>query len=121
MGVPVRERAILWALVALALVLRVALAQADRVIKWDESDYLMLGRNLFAGQGFTTAGYPEVHYTPLVPVVLGAFQQLTTDPEVASELGYILFGALLILPYHALARRIYGGRVALLASALLAI
>lgn len=115
------ERAIVWAVVALALVVRVGLAQADRVIKWDESDYLMLGRNLWSGQGFTTAGYPEVHYTPLVPLVLGAFQQLAADPEVASELAYVLCGALLILPYHALARRLYGRRVALWAAALLAI
>ncbi len=116
-----RERALLAALVVFTVVLRIGLAQADRVIKWDESDYLMLGRNLWAGQGFTTAGYPEVHYTPLVPLVLGAFQQVADDPEVASELAYILFGALLILPYHALARRLYGERVALLASALLAV
>ena len=114
-----RQRLILVALIALAVATRMGFAQLERVIKWDESDYLMLGRNLLSGRGFTTAGYPEVHYPPLLPVVLGIAQKITSEPEAASELAYIIFGALLILPVHTLARRMYGHGVAQLASILL--
>lgn len=106
-------------LLILAICWRMILSWHPRVIKWDESDYMMLGRNLFSGQGFTTAGYAEVHYPPLWPALLGMAQLVVNDLEVASEIGYIVFGALLILPLHALAWRMYGRRIALMAVALL--
>lgn len=112
---------LLIALVALMCLTRVGFAQLDRVIKWDESDYAMLGRNLFAGQGFTTAGYPEVHYPPLLPIVLGAAQQITASPEIASNLVYMLCSTLLVLPFYGLIRRFYGQRVGAMACVLLAI
>jgi 4-amino-4-deoxy-L-arabinose transferase-like glycosyltransferase len=116
-----REIIMVLLFVALALLLRFGLSQLDRVIKWDESDYVMLGRNLWAGRAFTTAGYPELHYPPLFPVLLGLTYALTRQPEWASNIWYILCGALLLLPYYALARASYGRRVALMSLALLSV
>jgi hypothetical protein len=116
-----RKQIALLLLLAFVLVTRIGFAQLDRVIKWDESDYLMLGKNLFAGKGFTTAGYPEVHYPPVLPVLLGVVQQFTDNPEVASEILYIIFETLLLLPLYGLARQFYGHRIALLGGMLLAV
>ena len=114
-----QEWMILLLFVIVAILLRAGLAQLDRVVKWDESDYLMLGRNLWAGRGFTTAGYPELHYPPLLPALLGLTYALTRNPELASNIWYILCGALLLLPYYGLARRSYGRRVGYMAVVLL--
>ena len=92
-----------------------------RVIKWDEAYYLMLGRNLLTGQGFTTGLYPELHFTPFYGIISGAFYLLIGDFEWASNLAYALFGALLLIPVFTIARRIYGEQTAWLACILLAI
>jgi len=113
------ERMLLLLFLVLAIVTRVGLAELERVVKWDESDYLMLGRNLWAGRGFTTAGYPEVHYPPLLPFLLGLTYSLTRQAELASNIWYILCSALLVLPYYGLARCVYGRRVGYMAVALL--
>ena len=89
-----RERLWLALIVLGALLLRAGLASTPRVIRWDEPDYLRLGYNLWTGLGYTINGAPELHYTPLFPVLSGAI--------------------------YALAKRIYGPRVALLSALLLA-
>ncbi|NOZ04874.1 MAG: glycosyltransferase family 39 protein [Chloroflexi bacterium] len=106
------------ALFALRLLLTVVL---PRVVKWDEPDYLLLGQHLWAGQGFTSGWVPEVHYTPLYPLVTGFFNLIVHDLERASDVAYALFGALLLLPVWFLSRRVYGRRTAWTALALLAI
>lgn len=116
-----REAAILATLVLLATAVRVASAVfLPRVIKWDEPDYLRLGYNLLHGQGFTTGLHPEAHYTPLYPLVSGLSYLLVRDWEWASNLPFVIFGAALLVPVYALARRFYGARTALLAALLLA-
>lgn len=116
-----REAGILGVLVLLAAAVRVVSAMAlPRVIKWDEPDYLRLGYNLLHGQGFTTGLYPEAHYTPFYPLVSGLSYLLVRDWEWASNLPFAVFGAALLVPVYALARRFYGPRTALLAALLLA-
>ncbi len=109
-------------LAAAAALLRLGLSLAlPRVVKPDESYYLMLGYNLLAGNGFTNSGYPELHFTPLYPIVAGLFHTLTGNFETASNLAYALFGGLLVLPVFVIARRIYGLQAAGLAAVLTAI
>jgi len=109
-------------LVGLALLVRIAIVCiSDRVIKWDEPDYLRLGINLWSGKGFTTMGSPETHYTPFFPVVVGLAYFLVRDLEFASELVHIICGALLVIPIYTLAKRIYGYRVAFFAALMLAV
>ncbi|HBY94779.1 MAG TPA: hypothetical protein DEP84_12615 [Chloroflexi bacterium] len=116
-----REAGILGTLVLLATAVRVASAVfLPRVIKWDEPDYLRLGYNLLHGQGFTSGLYPEAHYTPLYPLVSGLSYLLVRDWEWASNLPFVIFGAALLVPVYALARRLYGPRTAVFAALLLA-
>jgi len=116
-----RDRMWLWACVLLALALRVAFALLPRAIRWDEPDYLWLGKQLLTGGGYTIVGVPELHYTPLLPILSGAVYLLTGDPELGTSTWYVLFGSLVILPVYGLARRIYGRPVARLAAILLAV
>jgi 4-amino-4-deoxy-L-arabinose transferase-like glycosyltransferase len=110
--------AVIW---AGALVFRAALASLPRVIRWDEPDYLWLGRNLLSGRGYTIVGVPETHYTPLFPLLAGGVYLLTGNPELGSAFWYVFLGALLVVPVYFLARRLYGRRVAVLSAALVAV
>ena len=107
--------------VVAAIAFRAGLASFPRVIRWDEPDYLWLGRNLLSGQGYTISGTPELHYTPLFPLLAGAIYRLTGNPEVGSAFWYVLLGGLLPIPVHFIARRIYGGQVAVLSAVLTAV
>lgn len=117
-----KEYAAVAAIALVALVVRLALVLwADRAIRWDEPDYLTLARNLATGRGFSVAGHPELHYAPLFPLVASLFYRLLGDLKTASDAVYVLAGAALIVPFFALVRRLFGGRVALAASLLLAL
>jgi 4-amino-4-deoxy-L-arabinose transferase-like glycosyltransferase len=109
-------------LVVGTVLLRIGLALAlPRTIKWDESSYLLLGRNLLTGRGFTTGLYPEVYHPPLYPIVSGTLYLFVGDFEQASNLAYALFGGLLLLPVFVVAQRTYGLQTAWLVTVLLAI
>ena len=105
----------------IALVLRVGLASFPRVIRWDEPDYLWLGKSLLMGQGYTITGVPELHYTPLLPILSGAIYALTGKPELGTSIWYVLCGAFLCVPVYAIAQRSYGRRVALISALLVAV
>jgi 4-amino-4-deoxy-L-arabinose transferase-like glycosyltransferase len=112
----------LWMLLAIvvaSVVLRVALLRTDRIVRWDEPDYLILGKHLFTGQGYTVSGRPELHYAPLFPIVTGLLYPLTHDMKLNSDLAYVLFGTLTLLPFYWLARRLFGLRIAWMATAFL--
>lgn len=115
-----RERKALLALTAAAFTFRFALLLLPRVMRWDEPVYLLLGRNLWSGLGYTFSGHPELHHSPLFPLLAGATLNLTGRPEAASDIWYVLLGALLTLPVYGLARRLTGHGGALLAAALVA-
>ncbi|MBW8876231.1 MAG: glycosyltransferase family 39 protein [Acidobacteria bacterium] len=115
-----RERKALLALTSTAFAFRFALLLLPRVIRWDEPVYLLLGRNLWSGLGFTFSGHPELHHSPLFPLLAGATLKLTGRPEAASDIWYVLFGTLLTLPVYGLARRLTSPGGALLAAALVA-
>lgn len=117
-----KEYAAVAAIVLLALAVRIFLVLwADRVIRWDEPDYLYLAKSLVTGGGFAVAGHPELHYTPLFPWVAGLAFRLLGDLQAASDLVYVLAGAVLIWPFYLLVRRLFGRRAALISSILLAL
>ncbi|MBM3190432.1 MAG: glycosyltransferase family 39 protein, partial [Chloroflexi bacterium] len=105
----------------LALLLRAGSAALPRVIRWDEPDYLWLGKSLLTGNGYTITGVPELHYTPLLPLLAGAVYLLTGNPELGTSFWYVLLGAALCAPIYYLARRVYGPRVAWLSALLVAL
>lgn len=111
----------LLAIVIFAFVFRLVLAGFPRVIRWDEPDYLWLGASLLQGRGYTISGVPELHYTPLLPILSGAISLLTGNPEFGTSFWYVLLGALTVVPVYLFARETYGRTVAFLSAALTAI
>ncbi len=115
----------LWA----ALVRLVALLLPQRIVWGDEPFYLWLGRNWLSGRGYTFTGYSDVHHTPMYPLLSGLFylltRQFTPSPsvgmELASDICYVLFGVLLLIPIYLLAREMYRREVGYISVFLLAI
>ena len=103
-----RDAWLLAGVVLAAALLRLALLRTERVVWGDEPSYLWLGRNWITGQGFTFTGRPDPHHSPFYPMVTGVLYLLTHNLELASDILYVLFGALLAVPIYLLARRIYG-------------
>ncbi len=103
------ERRLLAGLTLAGLVARLALLlAAPRLIRWDEADYLLLGKSLWSGEGYRIAGVTDVHFPPLLPILFGPLVHALRNPEWASNLWYLVCGALLPWPVYRLARRIYG-------------
>jgi hypothetical protein len=110
---------LLLGLVIVSLALRTALVRIDRIVRWDEPDYLILGRNLFTGRGYTVSGRPELHYAPMFPLITGLLYPLTQDMKLNSDICFVLFGTLTLLPFYCLSKRLFGLRVAIMATVLL--
>jgi 4-amino-4-deoxy-L-arabinose transferase-like glycosyltransferase len=106
-----------------AMLLRLGLALAlPRVIWRDEVDYVLIGRNLLSGQGFTNPdGSPHLVHPPGYPMIVGTIARLVGDLEWASDLAYVLFGGLLLFPVFVLVQRLYGTSTAWLAALLVAV
>lgn len=107
----------LWA----AVVRLFALAQPQRMVWGDEPFYLWLGRNWLTGQGYSFTGYSDVHHTPMYPLLSGVFYLLTRDMELASDICYVLFGVLLVIPIYLLTKEMYGRQAAVASAGLVAI
>ena len=90
------------------------------VVGTDELIYLMLGENLWHGRGFTLLDHPITMSPPLLPVVAGFFSLFTEKLDIGTNFTYVFFGALVVIPFFCLARRIYGTRVAKYATYLIA-
>jgi len=105
----------------IGLVVRLMLIQGQRVVWGDEPFYLWLGRNWITGQGFTFTGHADVHHGPLSPMAAGLLYPLTRDMILSSDILYVVFGSLLVLPVYGLACELYERRVALAAAGLTAV
>lgn len=108
---------LLWA----AAVRLFALQQPQRIVWGDEPAYLWLGRNWLTGQGYGFMGFPDVHHSPGYPLLSGLAYLLTNNLEVASNVCYLVFGVLLVIPVYLLAREMYGKQVAFVSALLLGI
>jgi 4-amino-4-deoxy-L-arabinose transferase-like glycosyltransferase len=88
-----------------------------------------LGRNWLTGQGYSFTGYSDVHHTPMYPLLSGLFYLLTRNlvvgqaqgMELASDICYLLFGVLLVVPIYLLTKEMYGRRAATVGAGLVAI
>jgi 4-amino-4-deoxy-L-arabinose transferase-like glycosyltransferase len=97
------------------------LLQPQRIVWGDEPFYLWLGRNWLTGQGYSFTGYSDVHHTPMYPLLSGLFYLLTRDMELASDICYLVFGVLLVIPIYFLAKEMFGRKVGYVSAMLLAI
>lgn len=85
-----------------------AVLQPARIVWGDEPSYLWLGRNWLTGLGYSFTGYPDVHHSPGYPLLSGLVYLITHNLELASDICYVLFGTLLVVPIYLLARELYG-------------
>jgi hypothetical protein len=99
-------------LVALGVAVRLYSTTYPRVVWGDEPYYLWIGQSLWAGTGLNAMGYSAAHFPPLFPVLAGGLALLTGSLQSASNLIFIVSGALLAVPLYALARAIYGATAA---------
>ena len=78
-------------------------------VAFDEGWYLLLGRNLWAGDGYTLSGLQHVALSPLFPVLAGALDAVTGDAVWAGRLVAAVASGLVVVPcwfvFHRLAGR----------------
>ena len=111
----------MWSITAAAALVRLAYGVLPRVVRWDEAGHLLVASNLAAGRGYSElTGTLDVHLPPVLPLASAALLKLGVAPEWATALIHIVTGALLCLPVFLLARALYGRRVAVIASLLIA-
>ncbi len=102
-----REWLVVLLLATLAAAVRLASTGYPRVVWGDEPYYLWIGQSLWAGTGYNAMGYSGAHFPPLFPALAGGMARLTGSLQGASNLLFVLSGALLVVPLYALARAIY--------------
>jgi hypothetical protein len=101
-------RLLLLAALAAGLLLRIAVGLTDDAPSTDETAYLRSGQSLIAGDGFERNGKPELHFPPMVPVLLGLADKVFDDPHTGTVVLTVVASAALVLPLSLLARRIGG-------------
>jgi len=114
-------RWLLAGLVLISLALHLLFVCRPRVVWGDEPFYLWLGRNWLTGHGYQFLGFTDVHHPPLYPLLSGLLYLLTRNLELASNLLYLLFGPLLVLPLYGIGRRLYGAPAGLASGLLTAL
>jgi hypothetical protein len=96
------------AAIVAGLALRIAVSFTDEAPTTDETAYLRSGMSLVAGDGFERGGEPELHFPPVVPVLLGLASEVFADPHTGAVVLTLVSSTALVLPLAALARRIGG-------------
>lgn len=102
-----RDWLALAALIALAATVRLTYTTLPRVVWGDEPFYLWMGQSLLAGDGYNAFGYSGAHFPPLFSVAAAALAPLAGGLGNASNLLYVVAGALLVAPLFLLAHAIY--------------
>jgi hypothetical protein len=101
--------------IVVGVLIRLVFAYTDNVVGPDEAAYLGTGANIWGGHGITYRGSPELHFPPLLPVILGALAKITPEPHHATVLVTFVASCALLLIIGALAWRISGRRAGVLA------
>jgi hypothetical protein len=109
------------AILAAALVVRgVFLWLRGDYLDYDESMYLLLGRGILAGDGFSLNGAPHTALGPMLPLATAAVARLFGhDLLLAQRLLSTVAGTLLLIPIWILVRAKAGDRIAVITVALL--
>ena len=98
-----------------ATAIRLLFAFTDNIVGPDEANYLETGRNIWSGHGIAFQGSPELHFPPLLPLLLGGLAKITPEPHHATVIVTLLASVALVPIVGALAWRIAGRRAGLLA------
>ncbi len=122
-------------ILALAIIAHILVINYRHVIQHDEIGYLMIGKNIAIGNGFSfkesvnlhaerfLSHYPHsaVMQTPLYPVFTAVVYFFSGSLILASKLNYIIFGSFIIIPLYFLAFLLYGKRTAVITGILMAL
>ena len=112
----------LLALTAAAILLRLLLFLGrGRYVAFDEGWYLLLGRNLWSGEGYTLSGLRHVALSPLFPVFAGGLDALVSDAVWAGRIVAAVSAGLLVVPCWFIFHRLAGRTTALVACAFVAL
>ncbi len=90
-------------------------------VAFDEGFYLLLGRSLWTGQGFSLVGIPHIALSPLFPLVAGGVGALIHSWLWGGRIVAAVASGLLVLPAWAVFRRLAPRRTAFIAVALVAV
>lgn len=113
-------RVLLLAAAAVLLRLLLFLGRGDYVA-FDEGFYLLLGRSLATGDGFSLVGIPHTTLSPLFPILAGAVGRVLGDWVWGGRVVAAIAAGLLVLPCWAIFRRIAVPRTAFIACLLVAV
>jgi 4-amino-4-deoxy-L-arabinose transferase-like glycosyltransferase len=103
----------------IALRLLLFIGRGDYVA-FDEGWYLLLGRNLMAGEGFSLSGLRHVTLSPLFPILAGATDLLLANAVWSGRIVAAVAAGLLVIPCWSIFRRLSGRRTATLACVIVA-
>ncbi|MFA5147308.1 MAG: glycosyltransferase family 39 protein [Candidatus Omnitrophota bacterium] len=99
----------------LGLALSLFLFRRDAFVSTDGCAYVLLGKNLASGLGYTSWGGPHLWFPPGYPLAIGAFYLITGDPELAAHAVSIVSFLISTLLLFRLSSMVYGRSAALLA------
>jgi 4-amino-4-deoxy-L-arabinose transferase-like glycosyltransferase len=86
--------------------------------KGDEADYHAIATRMAAGDGFVGSdGSPTARRPPMYPTFLAALYAISTPNPAAGRVAQVVLGVLVVALTAAVARRLFGPRVALAAAA----
>lgn len=113
-------RVLLLAAAAVLLRLLLFLGRGD-YIAFDEGFYLLLGRSLASGDGYSLVGIPHTTLSPFFPILAGAAGRVLGDWVWGGRVVAAIASGLLVLPCWAIFRRIAVPRIAFIACVLVAV
>lgn len=112
---------IVW-IAAGAVLLRIALLFGrGHYVAFDEGWYLLLGRNLWSGEGYALSGLRHVALSPLFPILSGGLGVLMGDVVWAGRLVAAVAAGLVTVPCWFLFHRLGGARAALVGAVFVAL
>jgi hypothetical protein len=95
---------------------RIVCGTTDDVPTTDATAYLRTGASVWNGDGYRRDGEPELHFPPMMPVLLGGAERLFGDPLTGSVVVTVLTGTLLLIPLAGVGRLIGGAGAGLAAA-----
>jgi hypothetical protein len=105
---------------AFALRLLLFLARGD-YLAFDEGWYLLLGRSLVSGKGYSLIGVPHITLSPLFPILAGWVGKVVGSWVWGGRLVAALASALLLFPLWGIFRRLASPKTAFTALVLVAV